>query len=72
MPEKWKSSEYKRDKMAEVMPIGTKVLYRPVLGKSEVRTAEIRSAPWVLGHGAVVVAITGQAGGVSVDHLTIV
>ncbi|MEO2039733.1 MAG: hypothetical protein ABGW90_13730 [Martelella sp.] len=51
------------------LPIGARVRYYPVAGQPEFEEATIRSEPWVLGHGAVVIAITGRAGGVSVEHI---
>ncbi len=53
----------------ETFPVGTKVKYFPVMGEKAFRECEVRSEPWVLGHGAVVVKVTGMAGGVSVKHL---
>lgn len=52
-------------------PIGTPCLYFPVkpFDRKEAVSTKIRSTPWVLGHGAVVVAIEGKAGGVSIEHL---
>jgi len=55
-------------------PIGRKVRYYPVLPHTPVvtpppREAQVRSAPWILGHGQIVVKITGQAGGASIFHL---
>lgn len=54
---------------ADLFQIGTAVKYFPIQGAPECRECEIRSEPWRLGHGAVVVKVTGQAGCVSVDHL---
>lgn len=50
-------------------PIGTKVYFYPIKGTSVAEKTEVRSAPWELGHGEVVVKVKGKAGGVSVDHL---
>jgi hypothetical protein len=54
---------------ADLLPIGSAVKYFPVQGEPECRECEIRSEPWRLGHGAIVIKVTGRAGGVSVDHL---
>lgn len=53
-------------------PIGARVLYRPVMGWPEQEETVVRSAPWALGHGAIVVKVEGRTGGVSVDHLTLI
>lgn len=50
-------------------PIGTPVLYRPIADDPHAEHATIRSEAWALGHGAVVVKITGRAGGVLVSHI---
>lgn len=50
-------------------PVGSAVRYWPVLGEDEPVEAEVRSEPWALGHGAIVVKITGKTGGVLVSHL---
>ncbi len=50
-------------------PIGQRVRYFPVAGEDMHRLATIRSEPWRLGHGAIVIKITGQTGGVHVGHL---
>lgn len=54
---------------AEKFPVGTPVRYYPISGESHYEEATIRSEPWVLGHGAVVVKITGRAGGVMITHI---
>lgn len=50
-------------------PIGTKFKYYPISGSPEFDEVETRSIAWALGHGAVVVKVTGRAGGVSISHL---
>jgi hypothetical protein len=52
-------------------PIGTPCIYYPLkpFDRGDGVNTRIRSEPWVLGHGAVVVAIEGRAGGVSIEHL---
>ncbi|MBJ2152866.1 hypothetical protein [Paracoccus sp. IB05] len=53
-------------------PVGSRVLYRPVMGEPEQEVTRVRFEPWALGHGAGVVKVEGRAGGVSVDHLTFI
>ncbi len=50
--------------VAKDFPIGTHVRYFSILGRPEFEPAVVRSEPWALGHGAIVVSITGRAGGV--------
>jgi hypothetical protein len=52
-------------------PIGTACLYFPTkpFDRSKAVSTKIRSAPWVLGHGAVVVAVETIRGGVSIEHI---
>lgn len=60
------------EQFAAKAPIGTPVRYWPVLPCRDdefVETA-IRSEPWALGHGAIVVKVEGRAGGVSIEHIT--
>lgn len=57
------------DQANEKYPIGQKVYYYPIAGDHYHEEAEIRSECWTLGHGEVVVKITGRAGCVSVSHL---
>jgi hypothetical protein len=54
----------------EAFPIGTKVRYYPIWGDAKFHECEICSEPWMLGHGAVIIKVTGKSGGVSVHHLT--
>lgn len=54
----------------EIYPVGTAVTYFPIMGE-EGRETKTRSEAWELGHGAVVVLVEGQTGGVSIDHLAI-
>ncbi|MDR5655229.1 hypothetical protein [Ruixingdingia sedimenti] len=53
-------------------PIGRRVRYYPVSGYSEHVESAIRSKPWALGHGAIVIAIEGKAGGVYITHLEVI
>jgi hypothetical protein len=57
------------DRAKEVFPIGKHVNYYPVWGDENHIECEIRSEPWALGHGTIVVKVTGLAGGVSISHL---
>jgi hypothetical protein len=59
------------DRVRATFPVGTRVLYRPVAGEPKQVETTIRSTPWALGHGEIVIKIDACAGGVSVDHLTI-
>ena len=56
---------------AKAAPVGTECLYFSVkpFDRTKALKTKIRSAPWVLGHGAVVVAVEGKAGGVSIGHI---
>lgn len=58
------------DELNDQFPIGTPVVYQPVRDGKGTTTAT-RSEAWELGHGAAVVSIKGQAGGVSVEHVTV-
>ena len=53
------------------MPVGTPCLYYPLrpFQRSEAVETVIRSEPWVLGHGAVVVKVEGRSGGVAIEHI---
>lgn len=50
-------------------PIGAKVRYWPVKGREEHHDGEIRSEPWEVGGGSIIILITGKSGGVAIDHL---
>ena len=50
-------------------PVGTPVVYTPIMGRALVDHTTTRSKAWTLDHGAVVVKIEGHAGGVSINHL---
>ena len=52
-----------------MFPLGAAVRYFPVSGRTSFVRASIRSEPWELGDGSVVIKITGQSGGVSIYHL---
>lgn len=55
----------------EQVPVGTPVHYYPVAGAPP-RPTRTRSEAWMLDSGHVLVAIEGQAGGVSIEHLVVV
>ena len=50
-------------------PLGSRVIYTPVKGVAKCEDTVVRSAPWALGHGEIVLKIEGRAGGVSIKHL---
>ena len=52
-------------------PVGTPVIYHAVMGFSSKLETVVRSTPWALGHGDIVVKVEGITGGVSVDHLSL-
>lgn len=56
---------------AKAAPIGTECLYYPLKPfiRANAQRTKIRSQPWVLGHGAVVVKVEGRAGGVLIEHI---
>jgi hypothetical protein len=45
------------------------MLYHPVRCDMHAERVKVRSEAWRLGHGAVVVKVTGRAGGVLIEHL---
>lgn len=57
------------DNFAQDYPVGTQVRYYPVAGDDRFELTTIRSVPWELGHGQLVVMVDGKAGGVSIDHI---
>jgi len=54
---------------SNMFPIGTSVKYYPILDDDKYEIGEIRSNVWELGHGELVVKITGRTGCVSISHL---
>jgi hypothetical protein len=61
------------EEIKEKFPIGAKVLYYPLSGfQGEPTEHTIRSGPWALGHGELVVKISGKAGGYSLEHLKVI
>ena len=57
------------DDASKMFPVGTRVKYFPIFGEDKHEEAEIRSEAWALGHGELVIKITGRAGGVAISHL---
>ncbi|AWD21593.1 hypothetical protein [Fuscovulum blasticum] len=53
-------------------PIGRRVRYFPVLGRSDSFETTIRSKPWAVGDGSIVIALDGRTGGHSILHLEVV
>lgn len=53
-------------------PIGRRVRFYPVAGEKHAEESTIRSKPWALGHGAIVIAIEGRRGGVLIGHLEVI
>ncbi len=53
-------------------PIGRKVRFFPISGKPEFEVTAIRSKPWALGYGAIVIALEGRRGGCSILHLEVI
>lgn len=52
-------------------PIGTAVIYQPDKDHPEAVTSSVRTAPWALGNGEIMVVIEGGFGGVPVSRLII-
>lgn len=59
------------EQFAERAPIGTPCTYYPVkpFRVEEALHTRIRSEPWALGHGQIMVKVEGKAGGVAIEHL---
>jgi 23S rRNA U2552 (ribose-2'-O)-methylase RlmE/FtsJ len=55
--------------IAKLYPIGKKVKYYPIKGRSQFELTEIKSRPWMLGNNQVVVKVGIRPGGVSIDHI---
>jgi hypothetical protein len=53
-------------------PVGRRVRFYPLAGQKGFDVATIRSKPWALGHGVIVIAIEGRTGGVLIDHLEVI
>ena len=58
------------------IPVGTSVNYYSIIGengpKCEPFPTTIRSEPWKLGDGSVVVKVEGKSGGVAIEHLELI
>jgi len=52
-------------------PIGTPIKYYPIAGEEFFVHSKVRSEPWNLGHGALVVLIEDRTGCVDVTHIEI-
>jgi hypothetical protein len=60
------------DDVAKLIPVGTRVTYYPIMPPEPFEPGiitTVRSEPWRLGHGAIVVKVNGRSGGVLVSHL---
>lgn len=70
-PTKNLTPEMIAEQFALSAPIGTPCLYYPTkpFDRAKAVATKIRSAPWVLGHGAIVVAVEGMTGGKSIEHI---
>lgn len=55
------------DEAILAFPIDQKVAYMPVKGQPFAETTVVRSLPWLLSSGHVVLKVEGRAGGVSVE-----
>lgn len=53
-------------------PIGRRVRYFPISGEPDFIETAVRSKPWALGHGEIVVALEGRRGGHSILHLEVI
>lgn len=53
-------------------PIGQRVRFYPIAGDLNSITTAIRSAPWRLGHGEIVLKVAGRTGGVLISHLELI
>lgn len=53
-------------------PVGTAVIYRPIIGGSEQHRTRTRSTAWTLGNGAAVVAVEGFIGGMALEAIEVV
>ena len=67
-----KRLEARCQKFNEDHPIGTEVIYHPVIGEPAGRPAKTRSAAYVLSGHTAVVFITEQAGCVALDAIEVV
>jgi len=54
---------------SEKYTIGTSIRYYSIMGLKNFKETVIRSDPWALGNGEIVVKIGGVSGGVSIGHI---
>jgi len=57
------------NEFSEKHPVGTMVRYYPVQKLKKFKEVEIISKPWELGHGDIVVSVSGIRGGVSIENI---
>ncbi|WP_347253479.1 hypothetical protein [Leminorella grimontii] len=57
------------ERFNELYPVGALFRYYHIRGVPDYTTVTTRTPAWALGHGAVVVSVSGRAGGVSIEHL---
>ena len=57
------------DAFNAIVPVGTNVLYFPVIGQPECVSTHTRSEAWALPHGEPVVMIEGRSGAVALRAL---
>lgn len=55
--------------VAQRFHLGQAVRFYPVAGERDAEVTKIRSEPWRLGDGQIVIKVEGRAGGVHVGHL---
>lgn len=58
--------------VARRFPIDQRVRFYPIAGEIDHVVTAIRSEPWRLGHGQIVIKIIGRTGGVHVGHLELI
>ena len=55
---------------AKDYPIGKEVNYQSIIVGAPLKLCEIKTAPWELSPGNWLVKVSGQSGGVSIDHVS--
>ena len=60
------------EEVARRFPVDARVRFYPIAGETDCETSTIRSEPWRLGHGTIVIKIVGRAGGVHIGHLELI
>lgn len=58
------------DEFNKRYPIGTPVIYTPIIGGTETAATRTRSEAWSLGSGHTVVKVDGYIGGVAIEALS--